>query len=57
MLLRRALIRAGFADHRLLTLSMAYVALAARAQNFCANSQTARKPAFHGVVVVHVGPK
>jgi hypothetical protein len=40
MLLRRALIRAGFAYHRLLTLSMAYVALPQGA-NFCANSQTA----------------
>ena len=34
MLLRRALIRAGFAYHRLLTLSMAYVALPQGAEFF-----------------------
>jgi hypothetical protein len=37
MLLRRALIRAGFADHRLLTLSMAYVPFR-ETGNFSANS-------------------
>jgi Putative citrate transport len=44
MLLRRALIRAGFADHRLLTLSMAYVPFR-KTGNFSANSQSAREPA------------
>jgi hypothetical protein len=34
MLLRRTLIRAGFANHRLLTLSMAYVALPQGAEFF-----------------------
>jgi hypothetical protein len=42
MLLRRVSIRAGFADHLLLTLSMAYVAY--RRRGFFRKFQTSRNP-------------
>ncbi|PZR85878.1 MAG: hypothetical protein DLM68_10470 [Hyphomicrobiales bacterium] len=52
MLLRRALIRAGFADHLLLTLSMAYVAcrrreISSQIPKLPENLLRKRTPAMH----------